>query len=409
MPNKYIDKYSAPLPAGYAESEEEAYRVEAGQQLEQQKTTSQPPEEYIKGAKNYNKLSPTEKAVYGWLPGFSQSKFGEALEWAGGTWWGKALSYIDIFAEGVERTAGLAAQYMDAKSPAEVDEINSNLKNAWYAGSMLSDTHDLPMWLRGEDGGIEGVRIGSDLPGVAAMSDARRKLGEGIPLEQIKADYYEDLGALAIRAQINDAFFHILFDPLNYIMPALKPVERLQAARKGILGMKSAKALSKTEIDTYVKLMLKARDAGETAEASKWAATIARGAGMTRKERLVVAITGGDPFTKVEDMTKLHKLIDKKSVFNPFSWFALTPEARAEELLDVMANNVGIYLMQGNETAVEYGQKFARIANGAFGAEYGHAFVTIEGRTVQGLIKGFDTELQALLKANLRCRTKWQS
>lgn len=385
----------------YTPEQKEVYRAEAGQQLEQQKTPVQAPEQYAQTMPNYNKLTPTEKKIYGWLPGFSEGKFGQVLDWFGGTWGGQALSYIDIGAEGMERTVGLAAQYMAAKTPQEIEALNADLKSAWHAGSMFADTHDLPMWLRGEDGGIEGLRIGSDLPGIKAVADARRQIAAGVPLEQIKGEYLDDLGALAIRANINDAVFHIVFDPLNYVMPMLKPVERLQQARKGILATKSVIKLTTGEIDTYTNLMLKARKAGETAEASKWAARLTRGAGLSTGDRLVVAITGGDPFSKVEDMSKLHKLIDKKSVFNPFSWFALTPESRAEELLTVLADNLGTYALRNHYDPQTIVRGISRGVAGSAGAEYGSAFVTIEGRTAQAMLKGSETELMALLNANL--------
>src|SRR3990167_1452789 len=64
---------------------------------------------------NADRLTPFERTVYEWLPGFSQSGVGQALEWFGNTWAGKALSYLDVAAEGVERAPGFGAPALGAR------------------------------------------------------------------------------------------------------------------------------------------------------------------------------------------------------------------------------------------------------------------------------------------------------
>src|SRR3990167_6158122 len=62
---------------------------------------------------NADKLTPSEKWIYKKLPGFTESTIGKALARFNETWAGKALQYLDVAAEGLERTVGLTAQLTD--------------------------------------------------------------------------------------------------------------------------------------------------------------------------------------------------------------------------------------------------------------------------------------------------------
>ena len=48
-------------------------------------------------------------------------------------------------------------------------------------------------------------------------------------LQQVKDGYYENLGALQMRAQLYDMYVHVLGDPINYVFPMIKPIERIKA------------------------------------------------------------------------------------------------------------------------------------------------------------------------------------
>ena len=61
----------------------------------------------VQNMPNSDKLTASERWIYGKLPGFSQSTIGQALAKFGDSWAGKALSKLDIGAEGLERTVGL--------------------------------------------------------------------------------------------------------------------------------------------------------------------------------------------------------------------------------------------------------------------------------------------------------------
>jgi len=77
------------------------------------------PADIIKGMPNSDKLTASERWIYGKLPGFSESTIGKALAKFGDSWAGKALNVLDIGAEGLERTVGLYAQLSEASKTGE--------------------------------------------------------------------------------------------------------------------------------------------------------------------------------------------------------------------------------------------------------------------------------------------------
>src|SRR3990167_2260675 len=400
-------------------------------------TPPQYQEETAAGLENYDKLTQAERTLYGWLPGFAESSVGKALERFSGGWLGKALSWIDVAVEGVERTHGLGVQYRNAtfgmfrpdgtRSPdwngAELDDLNRNLASAWYAGGLLADMSNLPTFQSDETGKLTGIQLPTDLPETAGLGAARKKKtaftaegrNPGAALVQTRAEYYDDLGALAIRAQLYDTYYHILLDPLNVIGAALKPVEIANVARRTIQSTKwaddvldvgrSANALMKAgkfveAADAFEKAKLftdverAAVRAGDAAEVARLASVIDEARGITRADKMVLMLTGGtDPFSV--PTTKFGKFLNRA---NPF---ALTPASRAHELATVVSDNVGAYILSKYDDVAEapYGiaNDFHRAAMGAVGDDLGHAFVTQEGRAVQGILGGFTAHADARL------------
>src|SRR3990167_6947047 len=189
----------------------------------------------LPSVKNWDRLTPTEQWVMQRLPGWADSFIGRVLERFGNHWVGKALAYLDVGAEAIERTAGLAQQAWEAKDdPAKWSDFSSNLKEAWYAGSLAYDYANTVLEVKPNDVGGLQFSWNGDLPGTAGVVDARRKIVQlvdsGVPigeaLAQTRAEGYESLGALAIRAQANELIGHILIDPINFIGGFVKPVER---------------------------------------------------------------------------------------------------------------------------------------------------------------------------------------
>src|SRR5688572_23373861 len=201
----------------------------------------------INSMPNADKLTKFERKVYGALPGVTTwmennrimgGTISEQLDKFNNSWAGKALNSLDVFAEGLERTAGLAQQI--ATDP---DFDWDELKSAWYAGSLTYDTNNLPTFNKDT-----GLRIPTDLPGSGGMNAHRAKiqrlLQAGVDpkaaLAQVRDEYYEGLGALALRAQLNDTYGHVLGDPLNVITGYLKPIQALKARRFTALTSKLA-------------------------------------------------------------------------------------------------------------------------------------------------------------------------
>src|SRR3990167_7077251 len=307
-------------------------------------TPTTPPqyqEEAAAGLENYDKLTQAERTLYCMLPGFADSSVGKALERFSGGWLGKALSWIDIGVEGVDGTHGLGMQYRNAtfgmfkpdgtRSPdwdsAELDDLNRNVASAWYAGGLLADMSNLPTFQTDEAGQFTGIQIPTDLPETAGLVAARKKIAAltaqgmdpGDALVQTRAEYYDDLGALATRAQLYATYYHVLLDPLNVIGAALKPVEIANVARRTIQSTKwaddvldvgrSANALMKAgkfveAADAFEKAKLftdverAAVRAGDAAEVARLASVIDEARGITRADKMVLMLTGGtDPFS----------------------------------------------------------------------------------------------------------------
>src|SRR3990172_2159131 len=399
-------------------------------------TPTTPPqyqEETAAGLENYDKLTQAERTLYGMLAGFAESSVGKALERFSGGWLGKALSWIDVAVEGGERTHGLGVQYRNAtfgmfrpdgtRSPdwdsAELDDLNRNVASAWYAGGLLADMSNLPTFQTDETGKFTGIQIPTDLPETAGLVAARKKIAAltaqgmdpGDALVQTRAEYYDDLGALAIRAQLYDTYYHILFDPFMLLGAVFKPVEIANVARRTIQSTKwaddvldvgrSANALMKAgkfveAADAFQKAKLftdverATVRAGDAAEVARLASVIDEAKGGNRANKMVLMLTGGtDPFSV--PTTKFGKFLNR---VNPF---ALTPASRAQEYMTTVSDNVGAYILSRTDDPYRITDDIHRAAMGAVGDDFGHAFVTTEGRAVRGVLGGFDAEAQRLL------------
>lgn len=427
---------------------------------------AQTPEQQINAMPNADKLTKFERGVYGALPGITTwlennrimgRSISEQLDRFNNSWAGKALNSLDVLAEGLERTAGLVTQM--ATDP---DFDTEDLRSAWYAGSLTYDTMNLPVFKRDDSGKIIGMRIPSDLPGSGGLSAARttiqKYLDQGLDpkeaLDKARDEYYNGLGALALRAQLNDTYGHILGDPLNFITAYLKPVQALKARRFTALTTKltggvdefiqsanKASDLLKTasNADDALKLADEAFQfaqlAGNTKLAAKYgeqAAEIAKGLGkadevgrysseaarlaglapeeaakfsedalraigkqqLNSVDKFAIMMTGGDPFRPSAFGTKF---ANTPVLGNIAKTFQLTPESKARELLTLVSDNIGanvIGRMMANPNAeAEFVSYMRRIGKGATGIEYGHAMMTMEGRTVQGFVKGVENDI----------------
>ena len=65
--------------------------------------------------------------------------------------------------------------------------------------------------------------------GLPGLVTARSRIMSGADPNVVYQEYAEGLGILYARPQWNDMVGHVLFDPLNILLPKLKPVERMMA------------------------------------------------------------------------------------------------------------------------------------------------------------------------------------
>src|SRR5689334_18013011 len=390
---------NAPRPGGVPSWSAEA--ASGAEVFKPPENTSVP--DIVKNMPNSEKLTASERWLYGKLPGFSQSTIGKALSAFGDSWAGKALNKLDIGAEGVERTAGLVAQLIHEK-PGDI-----NLKDAWYAGSLFADEMNLPTIQHDASGKVTGISIPNDLPGVNGLVAARQKIGqlvaggmsESDALAKVREDYYTGLGALSLRSQLYDTYFHVVADPLQYIMPALKPVERLQALRIGAMTQKVA--YTSEELTSFAGKASEAAKVAKTAEEAaqfssesarltELAGKVASGETKTinRLDKFAILLTGGDPLAKPQN--KLVNFVTKP--------FQLTPQSKAQELLTMVNNNVSTKIVarlwDDPDAVNKIADTISRASKGATGVEYGHAFLTTEGRTVQGFLGGADAAVNKI-------------
>lgn len=346
---------------------------------------------------NYDKLSRGERRIMGWLPGIAESGVGKALAKFADSPFGKILQVFDIGAEAVERGTGLFTQGLAAVgTPESWADFTDNLGAAWYAGSLAADMANLPRWRN------NAFEIPSDLPGFGGLIVARKQIVEltnqGMDAKEalvlVRDNYYEGLGALALRAQLHDAFFHIAADPINIVLPYVKPIEKL---KKATISWMSGRALP----DDIIRLTA---GLDETLEAAKTTgATVER---IAEIERAIVW-TKNVPLLSPAHQ-KLLKLMGEiplegtglarklqTSRWNPFG---LTPDARSMEAATMVSDSILARI--GDLSDPEDMVKFINsVADGTLSPEFGHMIVSVQGRQVRSAVQASQVGAVDLLNA----------
>lgn len=348
-----------------------------------------------KMAPNYEKLTRAERWVMDKLPGFAESGVGKALAWFGNTPVGKALGFLDIAAEGVERTVGFVSQWEEAShDPETFKEFKENLGAAWYAGSLTADFVRAPT----RDPITGNLVITEDMPGISGIVDARRQIIEltkqGMSnkeaLETVRNSAYEGAGALALRMQINDALFHIVADPMNFIMPYLKPVERLNASIiKKVSGLAVADDVAKITAELGERA---AKFPDEAADIAKVIERIEAMEKLSPAQERLLKLTGWMPIENKDSL--LGKFLTSK--WNPLG---VTPASRAAHLGQNVTENILSRVVGEIDDPVEILRTMQRIADGTIGPEFGHMIVSVEGRYVRGIVQKVMSDVEDYTKA----------
>ena len=405
---------------------------------------------------NYERLTATERWVMDRLPGIAESGVGRALEWFNNTWAGRALQYLDIGAEGVERGIGFVAQALDANAHGQEawDDFQANAREAWYAGSLAADfvgspTGDMvPYTVAGGGvgavggavlgslggpigtfaGGLLGAGVGTGIglafqmgenghESVASLVESRRQIADlvrqgmdpGDALVQVRDQMYESQGALALRSQMNDLWVHLFADPINIVAEFIKPIEALAVRR--ILSVERALpdevagvvADTQRSIDAAREIMRTAETAQNAEEISKQAGVISdltrtleliqQGPQMSPWQQTLLRIAGNMDWPTDSVAGRFLNSRAGRLITGPFR---LTRESRAYAFVDTIETNLRAYLPQDFQEAM---RTVLRARDGVYSPQIAHMVVTAEGRYVRGMMSGLGGIAQDLLHA----------
>jgi hypothetical protein len=451
--------------------------------------------------KNWEKLTAGEQAVAMWLPKAIQNVQGALPKELVAAWGpigkivapiftvvGKAMMAFDLGAEGVERVWGLAAQYKQAVQDGTTGEFFKNFNSAWKAAHFQYDVRD-PVYMVEAGKTLAEWRWGGDMPGTAALVQARKMFAAGASQEDVQTWLSNDLGALQFRSMANDAIMHIIFDPMWFVMgmkplaaisksgtelahtgvTAMQMVERadlLEEANKvlsaaaGVVhitedvadaskaieelaslaekaGYVTGKAGAALSLETVASLpektarileeagviildkekgiytvtervndvakILEAAKAGEPAyqkalQAAEAAATVySESMGMRQISPLQEKFLYFFGLAGPTDLTKTTIGL-KGELFKPWTWFRLTPKAKISELMTHIADGSAI-LIKDAKSPEAMVKIMVAASEGAISKEMGHMILSLEGRTLQGTLKGFENIATDLLRA----------
>lgn len=400
-------------------------------------------EDYLQNMYNWDKLTNFEKGYGRFSTGIEQfaiknqegiSSFQNSLEQANlkwlGTWAGKLLVALDAPAELVERSLGMAAQFM-----ADPDFWRENMGDAWAASSLFFDTARAPTLSYNEDTKYLTMSIDAEMPGTMSMFKARERLAElqaaGMSrkdaLIRVRSEVYGDLSALSFRAAKQDLLGHVMLDPLNWIMPRLKPVERVrvagQAARQKTSPLIARRLLASADEDLAMLSDVE-RAARAAAETGAPMPEVFAGAGFQEAidtlseqgkvmgwgDKLAIWFTGGDEGAwkmaqiASEDMpwwvkpTMQHLADSKIPVLKRIAkQFTLTPDSKAIEASIILTDAMlGRAPRRNPHATVDW---IDDISKGLFSPEYGHAALTPEGRQMQLVSRQISGNVHGLLAA----------
>jgi hypothetical protein len=300
---------------------------------------------------------------------------------------------------------------------------------------------------------LEGFRSGTYMGeyfGLPELIAQRQAVLAGTPPGEVQEAYYERLGALAFEVQLDSFLGQFLIDP-TWLVTLAPVTEMARAVRSVALTSRLAPEIGNRiddvarlagRIDDLVRLgrtddlVEAASELGKVAQAvdvetltraagvidqaataateavrvgDAPAAALARGAldaaleelrpfaealqemrPMNRFERIVLAVSGGDPFHPAKWWAR--------GPFGRINPFALSAEARADELINMIHNNLSPLLREARDMP-EMLRIVKEGAAGAFGARLGHMFVSPMGRYTQRILREISRHADELSKA----------
>ncbi len=326
----------------------------------------------------------------------------------------KFLGLFDFMEEGIERSSGVIRQYKLARETGTEDDFFNNLGDAWAAGNMFYDISNAPLPGKGAKWQDPQIPFHFEFQGTSELPEIRRKITEltnqGVgrkeALEQVKSEYYSDMGALAIRAIKQDIAGHILFSPF-LIAQAMgyAPVDIIKKASV-VAGNKYLPGTLE-HLDDALRAAQKADDLDEVARLTDEIAKIKKLEPLTSGDKAAMFLTGNYP-EPLGEAGKMQKALyylgnqlahsDSKALkawqrLNPFS---LTPEARAHEWMNRIDNYLGTHVLaQGDPHKIV--QDLTEMASQATSGKLSAMSVTSDGRMIQSFLRSGELGAQQLL------------
>lgn len=348
---------------------------------------------------------------------------------------------VDILAEGTERGIGLADQLIKANLAGD-GITTEKLNRMWKAGGLYYDTmRGTQINLDETTGFASGVIIQDDDSHDQRMARVRDLIDQGMSNEDIINILHNELGALAVGSQLTDLLGHIVLDPINIVMPMIKPIERLKSIRN-VLRLQVSEPHLVTKLDDLAKT---ADDLGKVVDdlydarhladdVATWADDIAsktdeiqkielqiqatrdalleaQGAALKPWEKKAVDLLGARPGEGIDkEIAFMRRFggvplgmegghIRPVKWYKPWTWFQLTPQAKISELVNTMGDTLGLY-MKNAQDLPSLEKAIAAVVEGAISPrQYGNLFLTREGRTLQAFVQAGGGEAQKILDA----------
>ena len=332
----------------------------------------------------------------------------QKLEGFNNSWVGKLLPVFDVFAEGTERSFGMMAQYKDAQDRGELPEYMAHLGKAWQASSLFYQTINM---IR-PTGPTEDGRytIYHDMPGYQELYNVRKKLIEGKTIVEAEAELYDELGALRVRAVLQDAIGHIVLDPGNIIFPkvfrsigpgAFKAKRGELLYKLGYQSEESLNDFRKVADAAYETAQAAGRGAENAGELYATAAKAieelaeAEGKAFTPFQKFVISVTGGMPTTAESALEVIQNSPKGLQKLLPWNWFRLTRESMAAEVmqnLSIQSQNLVGRIDDPMQGIVVMRRAIASLDT----PQLGHIVSTPQGRAAMSWLRGAEPLLDKL-------------
>jgi hypothetical protein len=236
------------------------------------------------------------------------------------------------------------------------------------------------------------------------LSDARRVV-EGLEsaakVAEDLGDVSQTIGRLRTQVSIEGLAGQILEEGVELsgdVIKGLSVADRSKLVEQGILvfneatggftytkkGIEIAEQVAKASDPALAAQINTAREALEKAE---YGLKFAQEKALTPLQHKFLQLTGGIP--GATDMERSSLALQKGKLLKPWTWFRMTPEAKAQEVINMVGNHMAALI--GNADTPEAAAAILRNASSAMATqEMGKLILSVEGRAFTAMINGSD-------------------